>query len=110
MVAMRSTFMSQTCSRSSPSSLRPFLKAHRPPHGFLLVNLHSVNGGTKGISPFFHAIRTAARPVEMMLLRVLGGETSLKQNGLKRFCWVKELVAKERKAVQPAWHRGARHL
>lgn len=32
----------------------------------------SVNGGTKGCSPFFHAMRTAARPVEMMLLRVWG--------------------------------------
>lgn len=45
-----------------------FPKARRPAHGFLLANLNSVNGGTERISPFFHDIRTAARPVEMMLL------------------------------------------
>lgn len=88
----------------------PLLKTHRPPHGFLLVNLRQRERRDKGKLPFFHARRTAARPVEMMLLRVWGGETPLKQNGLKRFRSVKELVAKERKAVRPAWHRGARRL
>lgn len=76
----------------------PFLKAHRPPHGFLLVNLRQYERRDEGMLPFLprHADRSATRGDDVV--EGLGGETPLKQNGLKRFCSVKELVAKERKA------------
>lgn len=54
----------------------PFLKAHRPPHGFLLVNLRQRERRNEGKLPFFHAMRTAAPPVEMMLLRVWGRDAA----------------------------------
>lgn len=41
-----------------------------PPHGFLLVNLRQRERRDEGNLPFFHAMRAAARPVEMMLLMV----------------------------------------
>lgn len=60
----------------------PLLKAHTGrPTGSCSPTCSRVNGGAEGISPFFHAIRTAARPVEMMLLMVWRCETLLKQNG-----------------------------
>lgn len=104
MVAMRSTFMSQTCSPSAcaishGSQAAPRVLARQP--------RAASTAGRRG-SPFLPRHTDCSATGGDDVVEGLGGRPCSSKTVLKRLCSVKELVAKERKAVRPAWHRGTR--